>query len=105
LTVTCQFGTQEHPVSILTDHVLEGWNREKERVRERKGKKKKPKPPKTYHNINTYQVLPNTTPSPKLALNRVNYKQEQLDKILISPNPFQGSDNSLCTCPHIRTEL
>jgi hypothetical protein len=53
---------------------------ERERERERKGKKKKPKPPKTYQNINTYQVLPNTTPSPTLAFNRVNYKQEQHDK-------------------------
>jgi hypothetical protein len=71
---------------------------ERKRERERKGKKKKPKLPKTYQNINKYQVLPNTTPSPTLALNRVNYKQEQHD-ILISPNPFQGSDKSQCTCP------
>jgi len=79
--------------------VLVGWKREREREREREGKKKKLKPPSPYQNINTYQVLSNSTPSPTLALNRVNYNQEQHDKILISPNPFQDSDKSLCTCP------
>jgi len=35
MTLTSQFGTQEHPISVLTDHVLEGWNRETERERKK----------------------------------------------------------------------
>jgi len=34
MTLTSQFGTQEHPILVLTDHALEGWNRERERERE-----------------------------------------------------------------------
>jgi hypothetical protein len=97
LALTSQFGTQEHPISIsLTTCWWGGIERERER--EREGKKKKRKLPRIYKNINTYQVLPNTTPL-TLALNRVNYKQEQHDKILISPSPFQDRDKALCTCP------
>jgi hypothetical protein len=36
LTLTSQFGTQEHPVSIFTDHVLVGWNREREKRKKRR---------------------------------------------------------------------
>jgi hypothetical protein len=30
LALTSQFGTQEHPIYIFTDHMLVGWNRERE---------------------------------------------------------------------------
>jgi hypothetical protein len=36
MTLTSQFGTQEHPISLLTDHILEGWNRERERENEKR---------------------------------------------------------------------